>query len=95
MEGRERGSGGGERETQRGASITPLNLPVTARAWMEGGVCEGRRRVGFTLTDGQRFISFLYPEFVSSLFGELGLQGLDSLKVLITPIDFPEIIGFC
>lgn len=22
---------GGERETQRGASITPLNLPVTAR----------------------------------------------------------------
>lgn len=85
----------GERETQRGASITPLNLPVTARAWMEGGLCEGRRRIGFTLNDGQRFISFLYPEFVSLLFGELGLQELDSLNVLISSIDFPELIGFC
>lgn len=49
----------------------------------------------FTLTVGQRFISFLYPEFLSLLFGELGLQGLDSLNVPITAIDFPEFIGFC
>lgn len=58
-EGKGWGWGGAERETYRGASITSLNLPVTARASMKGGVCEGRRRVRFTLTVGQRFISFL------------------------------------
>lgn len=84
---------GGEREIQRGASITPLNLPVTARAWVEGGECV--RGGGVSLTAGQRFNSFLYSEFVSSLSGESGLQGLDSLNVLITPIDFLELIGFC
>lgn len=32
----ERGGEDGEREIRRGASITPLNLPVTAQAKMEG-----------------------------------------------------------
>lgn len=33
------GVGDGEREIRRGASITPLNLPVTAQAWRGGGEC--------------------------------------------------------
>lgn len=32
-----RGGGAEKRETRRGASITPFNLPVTARAWRREG----------------------------------------------------------
>lgn len=60
MDGGEgKGGLGVERGRQRGASITPLNLPVTARAWGGGSV----RRVegeSFTLAVGQRFIFFLF-----------------------------------
>lgn len=76
MDGGEGKEGGdGEGEIQRGASITPLNLPVTAEARMEEG--------GWGCGGGCRFyldcwskVCFLYTEFVSSFFvflGELGL----------------------
>lgn len=50
--------GDGERlgERERGASITPLNLPVSAQAWME--------EVGFTPAAALRCISF--PDSVCS-----------------------------
>ena len=97
MDGGEgKGGLGVERGRQRGASITPLNLPVTARAW-GGGECAASG--GGELHPGcwskVYFFPFLYPELVSSPFRELGLQGLDSLNVLITPIDFRKLVGFC
>lgn len=56
MEGREKGGGGEEGATERGASITPLNLPVTAwLAWVEEGP-KGRRE------------SALHPQLVEASF---------------------------
>lgn len=46
-----------------------IYLSLQGLEW-RGGVVGGRRRVGFTLTVGQRFISFPYSEFVSSFFLE-------------------------
>lgn len=81
MDGGERKGGGrdgdGEREIQRGASITPLNLPVTAQAWIgKGG------GVSFTQAAGQWFNSFLYTLFAPSCFWRrTDLNGLNSLNV--------------
>ncbi len=72
-----------------------IYLSLQGLGWRGEYVRRRRRRVGSTLSVGQRFISFLYREFVSSVFGEFSLQGLNSLDFLITPIDFPELIGFC
>lgn len=49
---------------REGASITALNLPVTAQARAEGvGV---RRAAGFTLTPGHTFLVFLFSPNVST-----------------------------
>lgn len=57
-----RGGGAEKRETWRGASITPFNLPVTARAWKwgVGGVIGGESALRRLLVKGL----FLQPEFV-------------------------------
>lgn len=86
MDGREGKGGerwGGQgRESQSGASITPLNLPVTARALMkEGGGrevgLEGRRRRGGASASLRLLVKGLFRpplelEFVRSLFGDPG-----------------------
>lgn len=66
-----RGGGVEKRGTGRGASITPFNLPVTARAWKrerggEGGGWWVRLRL---LVKG--FFLFLRPEFVRPHLGPI------------------------
>lgn len=91
MDGGEGRWGGEERETRRGASITPLNLPVTARSGREGGSArEEEEESWFQLTGGQRFISFLFPLNLFLPFWDSG-----PLNALITRADFPQLIGFC
>lgn len=81
MEGRENGGGGEEGATERGASITPLNLPVTAwLAWVEEGL-KGRRESALhpQLVEAS-FFFFLTQNFFfffSFFFAELGLQERD------------------
>lgn len=87
--------GDGEREIQRRASITALNLPVTAPATTEDGLCWGGGLRGEKSKN--YFVSLLWIcSFCVVLFcfGELGLQAMGSLKDLFVPIDSPELIGF-
>lgn len=80
MEGREKGGGGEEGATERGASITPLNLPVTAwLAWVEEGP-KGRRESALHPQLVEASFFFLNTKFLflfSFFFAELGLQERD------------------
>lgn len=81
MEGREKGGGGEEGATERGASITPLNLPVTAwLAWVEEGP-KGRRESALHPQLVEASFFFLNTKFLFLIFffffAELGLQERD------------------
>lgn len=97
MEGREKGGGGEEGATERGASITPLNLPVTAwLAWVEEGL-KGRRESALHPQLVEASFFFLNTKFLFLFF--FFLQNLackkGTLNIPISLIDFPEPTQFC